>query len=368
MFLFTSTQETLEALTDLSKFFTENTLESRQNLRSQIEKRSLSINEEFLGAFGEVKLSLDVLLDDISAMNRLVNDMKSNLKSFQAETSNLIQQTNSLQNESNKLLFQSDVSKVFLKRFQLNEVEHKMLYGKEKDANTVTQEFFTVLDRINGIHADCKVLLQSGYQTVALDIMEEMALHQECALEKLYRWTQNHCRNLDSNEIGALVMQSMNRLQDRPVLFKYVIDEYGTTRRALLVRNFIDALTVGGPNGNPKPIEMHAHDPKRYVGDMFAWLHQAIPSERENLLTLLKNCEKNDITEQIQNALINITDGLCHPLKVRVETILNSEKQTITLYAVGNLIRFYRNVIENVSFSLSNVLFYIKDKNHFFRR
>lgn len=24
----------------------------------------------------------------------------------------------------------------------------------------------------------------------------------------------------------------------------------------------------------PKPIEMHAHDPLRYCGDMLAWLHQ----------------------------------------------------------------------------------------------
>ena len=37
---------------------------------------------------------------------------------------------------------------------------------------------------------------------------------------------------------------------------------------------------------------MHAHDPKRYVGDILAWLHQAIPVEKENLLTLVKACEK----------------------------------------------------------------------------
>lgn len=24
----------------------------------------------------------------------------------------------------------------------------------------------------------------------------------------------------------------------------------------------------------PRPIEMHAHDPRRYVGDMLAWVHQ----------------------------------------------------------------------------------------------
>jgi hypothetical protein len=38
-------KETLEALKELSTFFTENTLQARRNLRSKIEKRSLVINE-----------------------------------------------------------------------------------------------------------------------------------------------------------------------------------------------------------------------------------------------------------------------------------------------------------------------------------
>ena len=45
----------------------------------------------------------------------------------------------------------------------------------------------------------------------------------------------------------------------------------------------MDALTRGGPQGLPRPIELHAHDPLRYVGDMLAWVHQAIAAEREFL-------------------------------------------------------------------------------------
>jgi conserved oligomeric Golgi complex subunit 6 len=101
---------------------------------------------------------------------------------------------------------------------------------------------------------------------------------------------------------------------------------------------------------------------------MFAWIHQAIPTEKENLLLLLKQCDKHgkifekigarivslmksifvDLTDQIQTALSHISDGICHPLKVRVETIFNSEKDLIVLYAVANLMRFYQNIINNV--------------------
>lgn len=340
-------KDTLEALSDLSTFFTENTLQTRRNLRSQIEKRSVAINENFLESFREVKLSLDSICNEIDAMAKSVNSMKENLRSSQALTHDLIQQTNSLQAESNKLQIDQQIASAFLSRFQLSVAEHQTLYGAVKDA-PITPDFFTVLDRVQSIHADCRILMQSGYQTAALDIMEEMTLHQEGALERLYRWTQSHCRNIDSHDVGSLVVQAMSRLQDRPVLFKYVIDEYATARRSVLVRSFIDALTVGGPGGNPKPIEMHAHDPKRYIGDMFAWLHQAIPTEKENLLLLIKLCDKNDLSEQIQNALANIADGVCHPLKIRVETILNSEKDTIILFAISNLLRFYQNIINYV--------------------
>jgi len=37
----------------------------------------------------------------------------------------------------------------------------------------------------------------------------------------------------------------------------------------------------------PRPIEVHAHDPLRYVGDMLGWLHQALASERDLVLALL---------------------------------------------------------------------------------
>jgi Conserved oligomeric complex COG6 len=52
-------------------------------------------------------------------------------------------------------------------------------------------------------------------------------------------------------------------LQAKEVEFKYVLDEYVSSRRQHLVRLFLDALTVGGPGGTPRPIEMHAHDPTR---------------------------------------------------------------------------------------------------------
>ena len=53
-----------------------------------------------------------------------------------------------------------------------------------------------------------------------------------------------------------------------------VCAQVATARHNSLFQRFITALTRGGPGGVPRPIEIHAHDPQRYVNDMLAWVHQ----------------------------------------------------------------------------------------------
>lgn len=146
--------------------------------------------------------------------------------------------------------------------------------------------------------------------------------------------------------MSFVLCQAIEALQDRPVLFRYSLDEFGTARRTAVVRGLIDALTRGGPGGTPRPIELHSHDPLRYVGDMLAWLHQATASEKEHLQSLLKRCSAND--EQIQDVLGHITEGVCRPFKVRVEQVLVSEQDAVTLYKLHNLLMFYHNTIGQI--------------------
>jgi hypothetical protein len=68
-----------------------------------------------------------------------------------------------------------------------------------------------------------------------------------------------------------------------PAFFRACLEDMANIRRNSVTRAFIDALTRGGPGGTPRPIELQAHDPIRYIGDMLAWIHQAAASEREIL-------------------------------------------------------------------------------------
>ena len=64
------------------------------------------------------------------------------------------------------------------------------------------------------------------------------------------------------------------------------LTDLAVIRQTTLLSQFTSALTRGGPSGLPRPIELHAHDPMRYVGDMLAWVHQAMATEREFLDSL----------------------------------------------------------------------------------
>lgn len=227
----------MQGLNFLGEFFVENTLSSRRNLRSKIENSNLEINKSFLWEFRKVKDSLGSLQISFDEMESNFETMKETLRNTQDKTVDLIKQTNLLQEESNKLTLRKEVSGAFLNRFELTIEEHQILYGQNRD-DPITNDFFTVLDRVQLIHNECRVLMQSGYETLALDIIEKMAFHQEAALERVYKYCiQSHCRVVDAT--NEIVIKGMNRLQDRPALFKYVIDEYSTNRRSL----FISSLT-----------------------------------------------------------------------------------------------------------------------------
>ncbi|XP_066556000.1 conserved oligomeric Golgi complex subunit 6 [Amia ocellicauda] len=341
-------KEMLEALKALSAFFSENSLRTRRNLRGDIERRSLAINEEFVRIFKDVKEELESMHEDVQAMSSCCEDMTNRLKAAKEQTQDLTAKTTKLQGENHQLEVRAQVARAFLAKFQLSSEEMSTLRGGRDTA--VTEDFFKALTRVKHIHDDVKILLRTNQQTAGLEIMEQMALLQETSYEQLYRWAQNECRGLtqETCDITPVLSQAMEALQDRPVLFKYTLDEFGTARRCAVVRGFIDALTRGGPGGTPRPIEMHSHDPMRYVGDMLAWLHQATASEKEHLEALLKLVTMQGVEESMQDVVGHVTEGVCRPLKVRIEQVIVAEPGAVLLYKMSNLLKFYHHTISGI--------------------
>jgi len=336
-------KDTVDALKELSSFFTENNMKTRRNLRGEIERRNLQINQDFLDAFRSVKDGVESLHSNVTAMSDSCKEMQERLAASKSVTHQLMQETTEVQAAGKRLQLRQEVAEAWRERLALKKEDREVLMQRPGQTKPVDDKFFEVLEKVGRIRGDCKVLLAAGHQTAALATMERMGEVEEAAVERLYRWAQSAVR---SNEVEiAGVSRALHHLQAREPLLATVLEEYTSARRAALVRSFTEALTVGGPGGTPRPIEMHAHEPARYVGDMLAWLHQALPGEVETITQLLRQCHTLEVEAKARNILASITEGVCRPLKTRVEQILVSEPGAVNLYRLTNLIRFYETTI-----------------------
>lgn len=116
---------------------------------------------------------------------------------------------------------------------------------------------------------------------------------------------------------------------DRIIYSSDALTFLSEARQSTLLTQFLDALTRGGPSGLPRPIELHAHDPIRYAGDMLAWVHQAIAAECEFLESLfglngqtrmvgaVRTFNGSEEEEWVKELLNSSVSKLCVPLKVR---------------------------------------------------
>lgn len=278
-----------------STFYTRNTQSDRWNLRDLLENKSLEVNKEVLGAFHGIDQELECLKHDIDSMAHTCEAMKKRLDGVKQASGLAIQQAEALFNAEESTHVQLLIAETFLSHFSLSPAQIRAI--KNADVNN---EFFDALKRVHQIYQSCRTLLVGEtqlQQRTGVDISSSMTEYMEIAYRKIYRWVRSETKFLEiynDPEVPTLMVSAFEALQERPVLLSYCLDDIAQTRSKAVVDGFVDALTVGGPNGVPRPIDMHAHDPKRYVGDMAAFIHQALASEIE-LLTggILRKVKKS---------------------------------------------------------------------------
>uniref|UniRef100_A0A0D6R0W8 Conserved oligomeric Golgi complex subunit 6 n=1 Tax=Araucaria cunninghamii TaxID=56994 RepID=A0A0D6R0W8_ARACU len=376
----TDSPDLLASLNTLSSFYTNNTQQARRNLRSTIEKRALAINEEFLAASESAQKALDAVEQEVAGLSECCEKIAKALSSCGAATGDIITTTERLKQELENTTQRQEIVSCFLRDYQLSQEEVNAL--REEDLN---ENFFKALARVQEIHGNCKMLLRTHHQRAGLELMDMMAVYQEGAYERLCRWVQTECRSLGDNdtpEVSGLLKTATRCLKERPVLFKYCAEEVANTRHNALFRRFISALTRGGPGGMPRPIEVHAHDPLRYVGDMLAWLHQALASERELVLQLFspdatinigptarrfsRDLDGDYVKPETNMSFIldRIFEGVCRPFKVRVEQVLQSQPGLLLAYKLSNILEFYTYTISDLlgeEAALSATLSHVRD-------
>ncbi|KAH9820146.1 oligomeric Golgi complex subunit 6 [Melampsora americana] len=363
-------------------------------LRRVVEDRIRLRSKEFLDLFAELNNELNDLKSHIDHMQECCDETQEKLIAANEGTKYLLEHADGLRKASQSTANKQLLAKVFLHRFTLTELEIQALTTRDVKVN---RHLFSAMDHCERIRSDCAALLTGDLtpaetETAGLDIMQAISKYLDKGYEKVMKWTLFECRTGLSKgeegqlEVSSLMKKAINRLNCRPELLDEALLVLSATRSAALSSLFLDALTRGGPNGLPRPIELNAHDPIRYVGDMLAWVHQTMASEHEFLESLFDlksdgrrvgesrifspkfsdstshldlqtitsatesvhpNEKSSEDRKRVRNLLDKHMEGCGRPLKIRVYQTIKSQEGSIVAYQLASLLEFYKVTMTN---------------------
>ena len=303
----------------------------------------------------------------ITSLNQCCEDMRQHVVAAHQENAPVLEEASTLLSQKQELETKKQLLDAFNKHFIITEEDTIVLTSAPEK---VDEEFFAILKRVKQIYVDCQVLLGSENQRLGLELMDQSSRKLNVGYQKLYRWIQKEFKNLnlENPQISSIIRRALRALAERPSLFQSCLDFFAEAREHVLTDAFYAALTGSSiendQNPMTKPIEFHAHDPLRYVGDMLAWTHSATVSERESLETLFIS-EGDEISKGLlagreaepwtaadgevfdgRKALGDLVNrnvaGVARALRQRVEQVIQNHEDPVLLYKTANLVNFYR--------------------------
>ncbi|WAR63683.1 hypothetical protein PtB15_17B284 [Puccinia triticina] len=386
-------------------------------LRRIVEQRIRSRSREFLNVFSELNDDLVDLQSHLDQIHECYDEIQENLKTANSATKYLLEHANGLRKEDEAVTAKQLIVKAFLEKFTLKENEIQALTSREV---TVNCSVFEAMDHCEQIRSDCAILLtgdsqSSKSETAGLDIMQATSKYLDKGYDKILRWALFEARSglikpgEIQPEVSPLMKRAISRLKCRPESLEEVIATLTAARSSSLSGLFLEALTRGGPSGLPRPIELIAHDPIRYVGDMLAWIHQVMASEHEFLESLfdlkadgrrvgesrifptnpsavkteenptgkpgqptsseltVTESKNTDDREMARKLLDKHLEGCIRPLKMRVQQTVNSQEGSLTACQLANLLEFYQLTMASTigpDAKLTNTLSELTDQSY----
>jgi len=237
----------------------------------------------------------------------------------------------------------------------------------------------------------------------AMRMVENLASKQDRAFERLYHFLHSRLDlshasvahvptsssaapqpvakiqdGMDETLLHPFIRRSIVVLYQVPAYYKHTLELIATSRRAEVTRKFLLALT-SGYDGMP-PIEMKAHDPVNYVGDMLAFMFRTTSVESElarGLFADKASSENEDSEENVgltaSQVLNDIVSGVARPLRSRLSQVISSlarrpddeKDETVgvlheeeagtartrlgSLYSICGLLLFYHSAMEKAA-------------------
>ncbi|OAA54511.1 hypothetical protein SPI_08757 [Niveomyces insectorum RCEF 264] len=399
-----------DSLALLDERHIQNNAETRRRLRLDVQKEVIDSNGEVIVQFGRVAEQLRRIGGTIDELNRTYDAMKAEVEAGNRATKPVLDEASGLIDRRRNVETRRRLLNAFVGHFVLTDDEVAALTFT---AEPVDDRFFAVLAKAKKISKDCEILLgfEEANQSLGAEIMEQTSKHINLGYQKLYKWVQRSFRNLnlENPQIGSAMSRALRVLAERPTLFQSCLDSFAEARESILSDAFYTALTGNssnsssssaggggggggsdnnagqngaGPRHAVKPIELAAHDPLRYAGDMLAWTHSATVSEREALEALFVG-DGGELARGIQEGRANEAwrraaydddengdddededgadgtaafdpikalnhlvgrdlAGVARLLRQRMEQVMQANEDTILAFKLANLLNFYR--------------------------
>ena len=309
----------------------------------------------------------------IDSLNKCCEDMRQHVVAARQENASVLEEASTLLSQKQELETKKQLLDAFNRHFIISEEDLITLTAASEE---VDEEFFTILKRVKQIYVDCQILLGSENQRLGLELMDQSSRNLNIGYQKLYRWIQKEFKNLnlENPQINSIIRRALRALAERPSLFHSCLDFFAEAREHVLTDAFYAALTGSSVeiDQDPitKPIEFHAHDPLRYIGDMLAWAHSTMVSEREALETLFisegeeirkgflagreaepwtaVDGETFDGRKALGDLVNRNVAGVARALRQRVEQVIQNHEDPVLLYKIAKLVSFYHTTFAKV--------------------
>jgi len=317
----------------------------------------------------------------INSLNECCADMRKNVIAARQESAPVLEEASMLRDQKQELESKKQLLDAFNRHFIVPEQELLILTTM---TGNVDESFFVILKRVKQIYVDCQILLGSENQRLGLELMDQSSRNLNIGYQKLYRWIHEEFKNLnlENPQISSIIRRALRALAERPTLFRSCLDFFAEAREHILTDAFYAALTGSTAESDhkpmTKPIEFHAHDPLRYVGDILAWTHSATVSEREALETLFisegdeiskgfkagreaepwtaEDGEAFDGRKALGDLVSRNLGGVARALRQNVEQVLQNHEDPVLLYKIANLVNFYRVTFDKLQGTDSSLL------------
>ncbi|CAD6930556.1 unnamed protein product [Tilletia controversa] len=371
---------------------------ARRNVLDDLDAHLLAAADELEQAYAPAVSAIQELCTVVDEVVAETKETHARFEDVYARTATLLAESDSLQKQRVALTWQSEQTSLFLRKFSLNDAELLILdnpaaaaaeapassSSSSSSSHGIGKPFFQVIDRLEQIREDCAELLglveededdieeEAAPPTAPESVNDAQALTMATPLpstrdpserkdmmragmhilritseqlntahSRLARWCTFEFRQpfREGVEVSPVMREAVCRLAEggREDLLGPALSTLTQTRSTAITREFNAALTQGGPPPThlPRPIELSAHDPTRYIGDMLAWVHQALASERE-LLGSLVGIGDDDVATHHRGAASPSSSG----------TAEGSETQMMTGRRIGQRRRWSVNPAE----------------------